>query len=121
MPETAAEMAERIAVVLENQATLAIEFFGAPRSSARVQVFRYCARLAREAGRGEHVGVSNDYGQLEDRLERIRALLTSGPIGVVSGERYIRADRIRDALDGELPSPQESQPTVADGPPPERA
>ena len=34
---------------------------------------------------------------------RIAALLTSGPIGRVSRERYIRADYIRAALDAETP------------------
>lgn len=42
-----------------------------------------------------------------DALEGVRNLLTSGPIGQVSGERYIRADLIRAALEppARTPSP----------------
>lgn len=36
--------------------------------------------------------------QARSRLEAVDALLTSGPVGRVSGERYIRADLIREAL-----------------------
>lgn len=35
----------------------------------------------------------------QEKLEAIRSLLTSGPIGRVSGERYVRADFIREILD----------------------
>jgi hypothetical protein len=35
------------------------------------------------------------------KLDAVRALLTSGPVGLASGERYIRADLIRDVLAAE--------------------
>lgn len=41
--------------------------------------------------------------QERSRLEAVDALLTSGPVGRVSGERYIRADLIREALKGSTP------------------
>lgn len=43
--------------------------------------------------------LSATHRQLLSALERIEALLTSGPIGPRSGERYVRADLIREVLD----------------------
>jgi hypothetical protein len=44
------------------------------------------------------------------KLNAIRALLTSGPIGRTSGERYIRADLIRDVLDSQPEHLSEAEP-----------
>lgn len=53
---------------------------------------------------------------LRAAVERVEALLTSGPIGRVSGERYIRADLIRDALRApDSPSPSPSPVSAATG------
>jgi len=59
---------------------------------------------------GEHFGLyrlAAADGALAERerwqakLDAIRSLLTSGPIGRASGERYIRADLIRNVLDAQ--------------------
>lgn len=42
--------------------------------------------------------VKADAASTEDKLAGIRSLLTSGPIGPFSGERYVRADLIRAVL-----------------------
>lgn len=40
----------------------------------------------------------SELNRLQERAAAVEALLTSGPIGRVSGERYVRADLIREAL-----------------------
>lgn len=47
------------------------------------------------------------------KLDAIRALLTSGPIGRSSGERYIRADLIRDVLDSQPEHLRDPAPEVS--------
>jgi hypothetical protein len=49
------------------------------------------------------------------KLDAIRALLTSGPIGRSSGERYIRADLIRGVLDSQPEHLREPDPAAAGG------
>jgi hypothetical protein len=46
-------------------------------------------------------GVLAERQRWQAKLDAIRALLTSGPIGRASGERYIRADLIRSVLDAQ--------------------
>lgn len=57
----------------------------------------------------------------EQLADAIRGLLTSGPIGKVTGERYIRADLIRGVLDGAQPQPvgADAEPGDLYGPPPD--
>jgi hypothetical protein len=55
-------------------------------------------------------GVLAERERWQAKLDAIRALLTSGPVGRASGERYIRADLIRDVLDAQPEHLTETEP-----------